>query len=152
MNLLVEITQIVRLHGLYPTPGPRMKNLAPDLEIGHLHWQYLPLHQSPTLCELVSFNTRTQKNPIFFYTLILTFLYHVEMPNLQVRCQILHLRARCWIQAMQSYNLREFYKQIHISDFLHERLLPILTLKLFQCDIRLNTSRHINHNSPYLCC
>ena len=28
---------MLRLHSLYPTPGPQMAKLAPDLEIGHLH-------------------------------------------------------------------------------------------------------------------
>ena len=37
MNLLVELTQLIRLYGLYPIPGPWMENLAPDLEIGYLH-------------------------------------------------------------------------------------------------------------------
>ena len=37
MNLLAELTQMLRLHGLYPIPGPQMAKLAPDMEIGHLH-------------------------------------------------------------------------------------------------------------------
>ena len=37
MNLLAELTQMLRLHGLYPIPGPQMSKLAPDMEIGHLH-------------------------------------------------------------------------------------------------------------------
>ena len=37
MNLLAELTQMLRLHGLYPTPGPDMAKQAPDMEIGHLH-------------------------------------------------------------------------------------------------------------------
>ena len=37
MNLLAELTQMRRLHGLYPTPGPDMAKQAPDMEIGHLH-------------------------------------------------------------------------------------------------------------------
>ena len=36
VNLLAELTQILRLHGLYPVPGPQMAKLAPDMEIGHL--------------------------------------------------------------------------------------------------------------------
>ena len=37
MNLLAELTQMLRVHGLYPIPGPQMAKLAPDMEIGHLH-------------------------------------------------------------------------------------------------------------------
>ena len=37
MNLLAELTQMLRLHGLYPTPGPDMAKQAPGMEIGHLH-------------------------------------------------------------------------------------------------------------------
>ena len=37
MNLLAELTQLLRLHGLYPIPSPGMAKLAPDLKIGHLH-------------------------------------------------------------------------------------------------------------------
>ena len=36
MNLLAELTQMLRLHGLYPAPGPDMAKQAPDMEIGHL--------------------------------------------------------------------------------------------------------------------
>ena len=37
MNLLAKLTQMLRLHGLYPIPGPQMAKLASDMEIGHLH-------------------------------------------------------------------------------------------------------------------
>ena len=32
-----RLTQMLRLHGLYPIPGPQMAELAPDVKIGHLH-------------------------------------------------------------------------------------------------------------------
>ena len=37
MNLLAELTQMLRLHGLFSTPGPDMAKQAPDMEIGNLH-------------------------------------------------------------------------------------------------------------------
>ena len=37
MNLPAELTQLLRLHGLYPIPSPGMAKFAPDLKIGNLH-------------------------------------------------------------------------------------------------------------------
>ena len=36
MNLLAELTKMLRFYGLYPIMGPQMAKLAPDMEIGHL--------------------------------------------------------------------------------------------------------------------